>query len=154
MAYDLHFQDKEKLMSYHDRVRENSSETANRKIDEKALSYVRHYIDKSAEEIDARIEMLDKEWDIERVLELNAASLALSGVLLGLKDQRWTILSGVVGAFLIQHAIQGWCPPVVLFRALGVRTRKEIDQEKYTLKAMRGDFKDLQNVKAAWFSAE
>lgn len=92
--------------------------------------------------------------DIERVLELNAASLALGGVLLGIRNQRWTILSGVVGVFLIQHAIQGWCPPIVLFRALGIRTRKEIDQEKYTLKAVRGDFKDIQNLKAAWFTAD
>jgi len=141
-------------MQQHDQVRKASSDKANRKIDEKALNYVRLYADKPPALIDQRIEELEKEWDIERVLELNAASLALSGVLLGLRDQRWTILSGVVGAFLIQHAIQGWCPPIVLFRALGIRTQKEIDQEKYTLKAIRGDFKDLQNLKAAWFSAE
>jgi len=31
------------------------------------------------------------------------------------------------------HAVQGWCPPVPLFRAFGVRTRMEIDKEKYSL---------------------
>jgi hypothetical protein len=45
--------------------------------------------------------------------------------------------------FLFQHAVQGWCPPVPLFRRLGVRTRKEIDAEKYALKAVRGDFDEL-----------
>ncbi|HET9942578.1 MAG TPA: hypothetical protein VFR05_04515, partial [Terriglobia bacterium] len=41
---------------------------------------------------------------------------------------------------LLQHAVQGWCPPVPLFRRLGIRTQREIDEERYALKAMRGDF--------------
>ncbi|HSH82103.1 MAG TPA: hypothetical protein VLA19_26550 [Herpetosiphonaceae bacterium] len=45
--------------------------------------------------------------------------------------------------FLVQHAVQGWCPPLLVIRALGVRTRKEIDVEKYALKALRGDFGPL-----------
>jgi hypothetical protein len=141
-------------MENHDLVRKITSNKHNKKIDEKALSYVKAYATKSPEEIEARIKELDKEWDIERVLELNAATLALSGVLLGIKDRRWTILSGVVGAFLIQHSLQGWCPPVEIFRALGVRTRKEIDQEKYTLKAMRGDFENIQSLREAWFQSK
>jgi len=46
-------------------------------------------------------------------------------------------------SFLFQHAVQGWCPPVPVFRRMGVRTRKEIDREKYALKALRGDFDGL-----------
>jgi DNA-binding transcriptional ArsR family regulator len=42
--------------------------------------------------------------------------------------------------FLFQHATQGWCPPLPLFRKRGVRTRKEIEREKYALKALRRDF--------------
>lgn len=137
-----------------DQVRKVTSEESNRKIDEKALAYIKEYAKAPPHEIDARIRELEKEWDIERVLELNAATLALAGVLLGTRDRRWTILSGVVGGFLIQHAVQGWCPPVEIFRALGVRTRKEIDQEKYTLKAMRGDFEDIRGIMDAWQSAE
>jgi hypothetical protein len=48
-----------------------------------------------------------------------------------------------VTAFLLQHALQGWCPPVPVFRRLGVRTTAEIDRERYALKALRGDFKRL-----------
>jgi hypothetical protein len=43
-------------------------------------------------------------------------------------------------SFLFQHAVQGWRPPVPVFRRLGVRTREEIDRERYALKALRGDF--------------
>ncbi len=141
-------------MANADLVRKITSDKTNKKIDEKALEYVKTYASKSPAVIGARIQELDKEWDIERVLELNAATLALSGVLLGMKDKRWTILSGVVGAFLIQHAVQGWCPPVEIFRAMGVRTRKEIDQEKYTLKALRGDFRNVKKIKEAWYQAK
>lgn len=35
-----------------------------------------------------------------------------------------------------QHALQGWCPPLPLFRKMGIRTRKEMDAEKYTLLAV------------------
>jgi hypothetical protein len=34
---------------------------------------------------------------------------------------------------VLQHAMQGWCPPVPLLRRLGIRTRNEIDREKYAL---------------------
>ncbi len=43
-------------------------------------------------------------------------------------------------AFLFQHAVQGWCPPVPVLRRLGFRTTYEIDRERYALKALRGDF--------------
>lgn len=42
--------------------------------------------------------------------------------------------------FLFQHAIQGWCPPLPILRRLGFRTAEEINQERYALKALRGDF--------------
>jgi hypothetical protein len=44
---------------------------------------------------------------------------------------------------LLLHAVQGWCPPVPLFRRLGFRTSAEIHQERYALKALRGDFSNL-----------
>jgi hypothetical protein len=55
-------------------------------------------------------------------------------------NKRWLALPALVLAFLFQHAVQGWCPPIALFRRLGARTRKEIDVEKYALKFLRGDF--------------
>jgi hypothetical protein len=32
--------------------------------------------------------------------------------------------------FLLQHALQGWCPPVPLLRQLGFRTSYEIEEER------------------------
>src|SRR5438874_9255842 len=36
------------------------------------------------------------------------------------------------------------CPPVPVLRRKGVRTRREIDAERYALKALRGDFSSVQ----------
>lgn len=93
-------------------------------------------------EINRRIDELDREWDIERALETNAATVSLLSLILArMHNRKWMWLSTGVAAFLLQHALQGWCPPVSLFRRLGIRTQGEIDREKYILKALRGDFK-------------
>ena len=35
-----------------------------------------------------------------------------------------------VAAFLLEHAVQGWCPPLAVLRRLGVRTAHEIERER------------------------
>jgi hypothetical protein len=55
-------------------------------------------------------------------------------------DKRWLTLPALVTAFLFQHAVQGWCPPLPILRRLGFRTSREIETERYALKALRGDF--------------
>jgi len=124
-----------------DRVRANTPEEINQLIDRETDIHVRAFAQMGPEEISRRIRQLDQEWDMERALETNASALALTGILFSLiGGKKWLILPGLVMGFLFQHATQGWCPPEPLLRRLGVRTRKEIDQEKYALKAMRGDF--------------
>ena len=49
--------------------------------------------------------------------------------------------------FLLQHAVQGWCRPVPIFRRLGIRTASEIDAERYALRMIRGDFGNLPKNK-------
>ena len=118
-----------------DRVRSSTASHVNEEIDHQTDINIHHYKDKSRAEILERIQMLDKEWDIERVLEVNASTLALSGLILGLtKNRKWLFLPGIILPFLLQHGLQGWCPPLPLLRRLGIRTRGEIDREKYTLK--------------------
>jgi hypothetical protein len=128
------------------RVRQNTAPEQNSKIDQEIKQNLKSFSEADYEAIDNRIEELDKEWDVERTLELNAAVLALTGAVLAITaDKRWVALPVIVGSFLIQHAIQGWCPPLPLFRKQGFRTRPEIDREKYGLKALRGDFRRTVN---------
>lgn len=84
---------------------------------------------------------------MERYLETNASIIGLTTAFLGLAvSRKWLLLTGTVMGFLMQHAVQGWCPPVPIFRERGVRTRGEIDREMYALKALRGDFRDVKPV--------
>lgn len=88
-----------------------------------------------------RLRMLDKEWDIERCLETGSASLTLTGLALAaFVHRRWLLLPSIVQGFFLQHAIQGWCPPLPVFRALGVRTQREIEAERHALKALLGEY--------------
>jgi hypothetical protein len=120
-----------------DRVRRSTEPEVNRAIDHQTNNNIRHYANSSEEAIDRRIEELDREWDIERTLEVNASTLALTGLLLGVTvNRRWLLLPGFVLSFLLQHGLQGWCPPLPILRRMGVRTRGEIDREKYELKAL------------------
>jgi hypothetical protein len=126
-----------------ERVPSHTAESVNRDIQNEIDRRVRGLAE-HPEQIDARLEELDREWDIERTLEANAATLALTGVVLGATgDSRWLALPAVVTGFLLQHAVQGWCPPVPVLRRLGFRTMREIDTERYALKALRGDFSAL-----------
>ncbi len=130
-----------------DRVRENTSDESNRRIDDETIARVQEYAARSEADITRRIEELDREWDMERLLETNASVLALTGLVLGATHSRkWLIVPGIVLPFLFQHAVQGWCPPMPIFRRLGVRTRQEIDREKYALKVVRGDFDDVSST--------
>jgi hypothetical protein len=129
---------------YADRVRANTADHINRRIDEKIQNNVRYYSDRTKAEVTCRIAELDQEWDIERFLQLGAASLSLTGLGLGaVKNRAWFLLPMAVLSFLFLHATQGWCPPIPVLRRLGVRTRAEIERERYALKALLGDFENV-----------
>jgi hypothetical protein len=119
-----------------DRVRRSTATEVTRQIDRETDANILHYANASPEVIAERVEQLDREWDVERMLEVNASTLALTGLVLGATvNKKWLILPGIVLPFLLQHAVQGWCPPLPVLRRLGIRTRGEIDREKYALLA-------------------
>jgi hypothetical protein len=123
-----------------DRVRANTADSVNRRIDRQIEENVRLYRSKSPDLIRRRLWELEREWDIERALELMASSLSLTGIALGFtKGKRWFLLPSTVLSFLLMHAVQGWCPPIPVLRRLGFRTREEIDRERYALKSVIGE---------------
>src|SRR5688572_13338615 len=126
------------------RVARHTSPGANEKIKKATETRVSLYANADVKLIDDRLEQLDKEWDIERTLETNGSTLLLAGLALGVfASRKWLALPALVGGFCLQHAIQGWCPPIEVFRRLGIRTSKEIDEERTALKVLRGDFEKV-----------
>lgn len=132
------------LSSTVERVPEHTAEHVNERIRRQTEERVAHCSAAGPAAIDARLAELDREWDIERMLEANAATASLVGLTLGATvNRKWFALPAVVAGFLLQHALQGWCPPLPVFRRWGFRTASEIDYERYALKALRGDFRSL-----------
>jgi hypothetical protein len=127
-----------------DRVRAHSNRLQNQGVDAQTQQCLERYAAGDREAISRHIDALDREWDVERYLQMNAGIVSLSGVVLGaMVTRRFLVLPAVVFGFFFQHATQGWCPPLPVFRKMGVRTRREINQEKYALKALRGDFEHV-----------
>ncbi len=126
------------------RVARHTADEINARIRRETEESIAFYGSAGKHAIERRLAELDREWDIERTLEANAAALGLLGLTLGAAvNRRWFVFPAVISGFLLQHALQGWCPPVEVFRRLGYRTRAEIDYERYALKALRGDFEGV-----------
>ena len=128
------------------RVSNHTPEIINARIYQRMLGRLDHY-ERNPQEISHRLNQLDAEWDIERTLEANASTLILAFLVAGLVGgrRRTFLMAGGIAAFLLQHATQGWCPPVPLFRRFGYRTATEIETERYALMVLRGDFDDIQH---------
>ena len=65
------------------RVPAHTAEEVNQRIWRQTDSNIRYYAD-HLDEIDGRLTELEREWDIERTLEANAASISVLAELLGL----------------------------------------------------------------------
>jgi hypothetical protein len=138
-----------------ERVPRHTAEHVNEQIRRETEQRVARCAADGWEAIDRRLVELDREWDIERALEANAATASLVGLTLGATvNKGWFIFPAVVAGFLLQHSVQGWCPPLPVLRRLGFRTQPEIDYERYALKSLRGDFRSLPTPERAAVSAK
>lgn len=122
------------------RVKKHTAPSVNGKIQLQTKANIAYFA-AHPKEIDGRLRELDAEWDVERWLEVNSATLSLAGLALAItRGRKWLLLPLVVQGFFLQHAIEGYCPPLPLIRRLGVRNEAEIETERQALKAIRGDF--------------
>ncbi len=129
------------MPDHRSRAFRHTGEEANMRIRVKTEAAIARSMSGAREDIDRRLAQLEREWDIERTLEANAAVLSLTGLGLSIAvSKKWLLLSAVAAAFLLQQAFQGWCPPVPFLRRLGIRTAAEINAERSALKLLRGDF--------------
>ena len=132
------------IASTADRVSQNTCETVNARIRSQTDENVAFYASGGLVAIEQRLQELDREWDVERYVETMAPTFSLMGLALGVTvNRKWMLVPLVIQSFFLQHALQGWCPPIPVLRSLGIRTADEINEERYALKALRGDFRRL-----------
>lgn len=119
-----------------DRVRRHTAPPVNERIDALTLARV-NAVMRDHDRIIERLAELDHEWDIDRALMAQFATVGGAMLALGF-TRRSRLPFGVLAAqlaFLMQHAVFGWCPPASLFRRLGFRTQQEICAERAALRA-------------------
>ena len=115
------------------------NERVRRDIEKRLVFYSTH-----PELIDQRLDELDCEWDVERLIETEAPSMTLTGLLASaVGGRKWLALPMFAQSMVLLHAVQGWYPLLPLFRKMGFRTEYEIAVERYALKVLRGDFADI-----------
>lgn len=132
-------------------VAQNSASQANAKIQHDMENRIAAFRGEgNGTLITKRLEALNAEWDVERTLQTNFATLSLVGLSLATQvDKKWFFLALGVPAFMVQHALQGWCPPLPVLRKLGIRSAREISDERFALKAIRGDFDEAAQTRTA-----
>lgn len=112
-------------------------------IDAEATARLEHYAAADAAATAQRLDQLDREWDLDRLIEAEAAVSGLLGLLLGgLSHRRWWLLPAWVSTLLVSHALSG-VHPLKLMHRFGWRSGRNIELERYALKALRGDFAAL-----------
>ena len=130
----------EALPSTQSKVHTATPDHINEKIERETEARINTYKRQEPEAIKERISELEREWDTERVLEVSMASLTLASSILALTgNKKWAYSGGALSVFMLQHAMQGWCPPLSLIRRKGIRTMSEINLEKQALKDLLDD---------------
>jgi hypothetical protein len=128
-----------------DRVRRHTAAAVVRQIDEDTVSRLVHYASADAEAIGRRVDELNREWDTDRAIELEASLVGLVGLALGVWVRPALLaLPALVGSAVFLHALSGRYPMLPVFRRIGLRTAREINRERYALKTLRGDFEDME----------
>jgi hypothetical protein len=128
-----------------DRDRRHTAKTVLQRIDDETAACLHEYADAPAGRITERLSELDREWDMDRAIELESSMMGLFGLALGAFVSRtFLAVPAAVGAAVFLHALIGWYPLLPAFRRMGLRTAREIARERYALKALRGDFSGME----------
>jgi len=109
------------------------------------------YYAKNPEELADRLRELDGEWDSSQAAAAASVGMSLASLASAFSRRgRWAVLPiTAVQAVLVRHAI---APGGVLGKVAGrcgLRTRRQIESERYALKALRGDFQGLPTTTEA-----
>ena len=103
--------------------------------------------DAGPDAITDRLAQLDREWSAGRMTKATIGVLIVAGLgLTALAGPWWLVLPAIGGFFLLQYLFSRTSWLGATFREMGFRSGGDIDQEKFALRVLRGDFKHLPTV--------
>jgi hypothetical protein len=120
-----------------------------KEADRSTARNIRFYADKSPERIGRRLVALDREITLEHfVYRAGAAVLALATVmsLPPTRSKFWPILGLVAATLQLQYSITGKNGLTTILRRRGYRSRTEIQAERNSLVALRGDLGTIDKL--------
>jgi hypothetical protein len=126
----------------HDEVREHTLPSVNRRIDAAVETRVAHLLERDDPKAISRcISQLERCWDVERAFSAATGALALVGSVVARRaGGGWWWLPATAGVLLLEQTFRGGSVLMSALRQLRLRTRAELDLEKFALKGLRGDF--------------
>ncbi len=104
------------------------------------------YYAQHPEEIDTRLAQLDHEWDSAQAAAAASVGMSLASLASAFTRRgRWAVLPfTALQAVLVKQAFLTGDSALTRFAGhCGLRTRRQIESERYALKALRGDFQNL-----------
>lgn len=94
-----------------------------------------------AKELTYRLNILRREWHMERLGQGTSGFLIVLSFLLGWRiSKKWLAVPLFVGISLFHNSLTDSTPAVAIARMLGFRKLSEIHSEEVALKVLRGDF--------------
>lgn len=122
-----------------DRVRAHTDDEVLRRIDDTTCNDLLDQVDAPAESIERRLDQLDREWDVDRVVEAKAALTGLTGLALAASGRRSSLRLPLLAASgLLLFASRGRNLFQPLYRRAGIRSAREIENERHALLALSG----------------
>lgn len=105
------------------------------------------YAEAGVDSINRRLVELDREWTAGRAMKASLGVVIVLGFILAAwHDPLWLLLPAVAGALLLQYLFFRRSLVADLFQWLGLRSMHEIDEERFALRALRGDYRNLPTV--------
>lgn len=123
-----------------ERVRNNTAPAQREQFEQQLRRNIAHYMTADKHQIDQRLAELDREWNVERMIEVEAPIMIGLGALLGLtRSPKWFGLSVFAAGMVIVHNTQGWYPLLRIFQRMGIRSQQHIEEERSALRVLRND---------------
>jgi hypothetical protein len=114
-----------------------------REVNRDTARSIQFYSKRPIQVVSKRIKELEKEIPLEAFVYHGGAALtmvSLALLLSGLKNRAAWIIPVCIAVLQLQYSYQGRSALTDILRKRGYRSRKEIQGEKYSLQALRGDF--------------
>jgi len=106
-----------------------------------------HLAEAGSVAIGERLDELDSAWTAGRATKATAGALIVLGLAFtAIGNPWWLILPAIGGLFLLQYSVSKTSWLAAMYRRIGLPSRMDIDNERFALRTLRGDYRHLRSL--------